>query len=40
MIVSCERILTKPIVEYDSANSTIQIIQTDTTAHDSAYISI
>lgn len=38
--ISCEHIPTKPIVEYDSDNSKIKIIQTDTAAHDSAYISI
>lgn len=38
--ISCEHIPTKPIVEYDSDNSKIKIIQTDTAAHDSAYIFI
>ena len=37
---SCEHIPTKPIVEYDSDKSVIQIVQTDTAAHDSAFISI
>lgn len=37
---SCEHIPSTPIVEYDSDNAVIQIIQTDTTAHDSAYINI
>ncbi len=37
---SCEHIPTKPIVEYDSDKSVIQIFQTDTAAHDSAFISI
>ena len=38
--ISCEHIPTKPIVEYDSDNSKVKVIQTDTAAHDSAYISI
>ena len=38
--VSCEHIPTKPLVEYDSEDTRISIIQTDTAAHDSAYISI
>ena len=37
---SCEHIPTKPIVEYDSDKAVIQIIQTDTAAHDSAFITI
>ena len=37
---SCEHIPTRPVVEYDSNNAVIQIIQTDTSAHDSAFISI
>ena len=37
---SCEHIPSKPIVKYDSKESQICIIQTDTAAHDSAYISI
>lgn len=40
LIVSCEHIPTKPLVEYDSERTSIRIIQTDTAAHDSAYISI
>ena len=38
--VSCEHIPTKPLVKYDSEDTSILIIQTDTAAHDSAYISI
>lgn len=38
--VSCEHIPTKPLVKYDSEDTSIRIIQTDTAAHDSAYISI
>jgi hypothetical protein len=38
--VSCEHIPTKPVVEYDSDNFVVQIIQTDTAAHDSAFIII
>lgn len=37
---SCEHIPTSPVVEYDSDNAVIQIIQTDTAAHDSAFIII
>lgn len=37
---SCEHIPTRPIVEYDSEKAVIQVIQTDTAAHDSAFISI
>ena len=37
---SCEHIPTRPIVEYDSDKAVIQVIQTDTAAHDSAFISI
>ena len=37
---SCEHIPIKPIVEYDSDKAVIQIIQTDTAAHDSAFITI
>lgn len=37
---SCEHIPAMPVVEYDSDNSVIQIIQTDTAAHDSAFIII
>lgn len=40
IIVSCEHIPALPIVEYDSNNAVIQIIQTDTAAHDSAVITI
>jgi len=38
--LSCEHIPTKPLIEYDSEATRIRIIQTDTAAHDSAYISI
>lgn len=38
--ISCEHIPTRPVVEYDSDNAVIQIIQTDTAAHDSAFIII
>ena len=38
--VSCKHIPTKPLVEYDLEDTKILIIQTDTAAHDSAYISI
>lgn len=37
---SCEHIPTRPIVKYDSDKAVIQVIQTDTAAHDSAFISI
>jgi len=37
---SCEHIPTKPVVKYDSEKAMIQVIQTDTAAHDSAFISI
>jgi hypothetical protein len=37
---SCEHTPTRPVVEYDSKNAIIKIIQTDTAAHDSAYITI
>ena len=38
--VSCEHIPRRPVVEYDSDNAIIQIIQKDTAAHDSAFIII
>jgi len=37
---SCEHIPTKPVVEYDPDNAIIKIVQTDTAAHDSAFIFI
>ena len=37
---SCEHIPTEPIVKYNSDNAMIHIIQTDTAAHDSAFINI
>lgn len=39
-ICSCEHIPTKPLVEYDPEDTMIRIVQTDTAAHDSVYISI
>ena len=37
---SCDHIPTIPLVEFNPDLSMVQIVQTDTTAHDSAYFSI
>lgn len=39
-VSSCKHVPTLPVVEYNNNKSEIQIVQTDTAAHDSAYIAI
>lgn len=40
MLCACEHVPQKPIVEYDTESSIINIVQMDTAAHDTAYIDI
>lgn len=40
MLCACEHVPQKPIVEYDTDSSIINIVQMDTAAHDTAYIDI